>query len=327
VRVVVSPTPSSAVAMPTSDGHVGWRTLSKVVPTTPGQPLDEMQMKRLVRKLEYYREGDIKKEHMLFMIDKQFTDAECEAVGIALKQLGPTDTEYIMFPTGHEEDGVGDRSAISVGEAIAAGACPKLQVIIMQESQLTDKGMVAMVQGLKKCPAFRDLVLNKNLLSDIGFTALTDVFLDGGFSRVEKLDLSGETFLKHQISDASFVRWAQAIAEGEIKLLDLKELNLQDSMIGDEGVTWLATALGRGNLPKLESLYLMGCPLLTDKCAAAIAEGIRARKKMPMLRDVRLGYSEVTQEGKELIKQAARDKGKKISVILQLLGGEVPDKD
>ena len=36
---------------------------------------------------------------------------------------------------------------------------------------------------------------------------------------------------------------------------------------------------------------------------------------------------QVTKEGKELIKQAARDKGKKISVILQLLGGELPDVD
>jgi hypothetical protein len=35
----------------------------------------------------------------------------------------------------------------------------------------------------------------------------------------------------------------------------------------------------------------------------------------------------VTKEGKELIKAAARAKGKKISVILQLLGGELPDKD
>ena len=48
---------------------------------------------------------------------------------------------------------------------------------------------------------------------------------------------------------------------------------------------------------------------------------------MPMLRDIRLGYSQVTKEGKELIKAAARDKGKKISVILELLNGEEPDKD
>ena len=66
---------------------------------------------------------------------------------------------------------------------------------------------------------------------------------------------------------------------------------------------------------------------LTDKCAAAIADAIRSRKKMPMLRDIRLGYSQVTKEGKELIKAAARDKGKKISVILELLNGEEPDKD
>ena len=43
-------------------------------------------------------------------------------------------------------------------------------------------------------------------------------------------------------------------------LRSLKELNLQDTMIGDEGVSWIATALGRGNLPKLESWYMMGCP-------------------------------------------------------------------
>jgi len=307
--------------------HIGARTLAKVAPTTPGEPLDDMQWKKLLRKLELYKDTDIKKDSMVFMSDKKFTDAECAALGVALKSLGPTDTQYLFFPLGHEEGGVGDLTAASVGEALAGGSCPKLLAILMQESQLTDKGMVAMVKGLKACPQLRDLSLSKNVLSDEGFTALTDLFLDGGFQIVEKLDLSGEQFLKHQITDASFVRFAKALAEGEIKLLDLKELNMQDTMVSDEGVSWIGTALGRGNLPKLEQLYFMGCPNLTDKCAAAIADGIRARKKMPMLRDIRLGYSQVTKEGKELIKQAARDKGKKISVILELLNGEEMDKD
>ena len=35
---------------------------------------------------------------------------------------------------------------------------------------------------------------------------------------------------------------------------------MQDTMVGDEGVCWIATALGRGNLPQLEQLYFMGCP-------------------------------------------------------------------
>ena len=200
--------------------HVGGRTLNKVVPTTPGQPLDELQMKKLVRKLEFYRENDIKNDKMIFMVDKNFTDAEAEALGVALKQLGPTETEYIMFSPGHEEGGVGDLAATSVGEAIALGSCPKLQVIILQEGQLTDKGFAAMVKGLKQCPHFRDLIVNKNLIGDVGFTALTDLFLDGGFQIVERLDVSGEQFLKHQITDASFVRWAKALAEGEIKLLE-----------------------------------------------------------------------------------------------------------
>jgi len=314
-------------SMPTAAGHIGWRTLKKYPPTTPGQPLDDMQMKRLVRLMESDRTADLKRDTMCFLIDKMMNDADCEALGVALKQLGPTQTEYIMFPTGHAEDGVGDLSAASVGDAIEAGALPKLQVIIMNEAQLTDKGLAAMVKHLKKCPNFRDLVLTKSLIGDEGFSALTDVFLDGGFQIVNKLDLSGDQFLKHQITDASFVRWAKAIAEGEIKLLDLKELNLQDTMVGDEGVSWLGVALGRGNLPNLVSLYLMGCPHVSDKSASAIADGVRARKKMPMLNDIRMGYTQVTNEGKELIKQAARDKGKKISVILQLLNGEEPDKD
>lgn len=261
------------------------------------------------------------------MIDKDLNDAELEALGIALKQLGPCRAQYVFFPIGHDEDGVGDLAATSLGAAIEAGAVEDLRVITMNESQLTDKGMIAMVKPLKKCVMFRDLIIAKNLISDEGFDALTDLFFDGGFQLVERLDLSGETFLKHQITDASFVRFAKGLAEGEAKLLDLKELNLQDTMIGDEGVCWLATALGRGNLPKLESLYFMGCPNLTDKCAAAIADGIRARKKMPMLRDIRLGYSQVSKDGKELIKQAARDKGKKISVILELLNGDPEEKD
>ena len=97
---------------------------------------------------------------------------------------------------------------------------PKLEVIILAEAQLSDKGFIAMMKGIKRCPRFRDLVLKQNLLSDEGFSALTDVFLDGGFSVCQKLDLSGDQFLKHQISDASFARFGQALAEGEIKLLE-----------------------------------------------------------------------------------------------------------
>ena len=33
-----------------------------------------------------------------------------------------------------------------------------------------------MVKGLKRCPHFRDLIVNKNLIGDEGFSALVDVF-------------------------------------------------------------------------------------------------------------------------------------------------------
>ena len=52
---------------------------------------------------------------------------------------------------------------------------------------------------------------------------------------------------------------------------------MQDCMIGDEGVSWLATALGRGNLPKLESLYLMGCPNVRCRACPAAPTGPAGR--------------------------------------------------
>ena len=113
--------------------------------------------------------------------------------------------------------------------------CPKLQVIILQEAQLTDKGFAAMVKGLKRCPHFRDLIVNKNLIGDEGFSALVDVFLDGGFQVVERLDVSGEQFLKHQITDASFIRFAKALAEGEIKLLATAESKSESDAVQLEG--------------------------------------------------------------------------------------------
>jgi len=305
-----------------------------VIPTT----LDAAQQKKLIRHLLLYNLEDIGKESMLFLAGdkdkygaeiKAWTDEEAAHMGVALKMLAPTSTEYICFPGGKKAgDGmVGDLTAKALGEAIEAGCCPKLQVIIMQGTELTDTGFSAMVRGLGKCPYFRDLSVGSNKLTDVGFKSLVDVFLTGAFDKVERLDVSGEMFGKHEITDASALVFAKAIAEGDIKLLDLKELNFQDTMIGDETVGMLGLAIGRGNLPKLESLYFMGCANLTDASAKAIADGINARKRMPMLRDIRLGYTEVTKAGKELIKDAARAKGKKISVILQLLGGELPDKD
>lgn len=199
--------------------HIGGRTLSKVEPTTPGEPLDALQMKKLVRKLEMDRASQIKSEKLLFLTRCSLTDKECEALGVAMTQLGPTQTEYLFFPTGHQEGGVGDLAAVSVGEALARGMCPALGVIVLSEGQLTDRGMAALVKGAKRCP-LRDLNLSKNLLSDEGLAALVDVFLDGGCAELEKLDLSGDSCLKHAISDKSFVRFAKAMAEGEIKLLE-----------------------------------------------------------------------------------------------------------
>jgi len=305
-----------------------------VIPTT----LDAAQQKKLIRHMLLYNLEDIGKESMIFMSgdkdkygaeNKPWTDEEAAHMAVALKMLAPTNTEYIVLPGGKNAGDamVGDATAKTLGDAIGAGCCPKLQVVIMQGTELTDAGLSALVKGLGKCPHFRDLTVACNKISDVGFKSLVDVFLSGAFDKVERLNISGEMFLKHDITDASALPFAKALAEGDIKLLDLKELNFQDTMIGDETVSLIGLALGRGNLPKLENLYLMGCPKLTDASAKAIADGINARKRMPMLRDIRLGYTEVTKAGKELIKDAARAKGKKISVILQLLGGELPDKD
>ena len=96
---------------------------------------------------------------------------------------------------------------------------------------------------------------------------------------------------------------------------------LQDCSLGDEGVCALALALSRGNLPKLTCLYLMGNAELTDVCAYALAAAIQKRKRMPMIRDIRLGYTKVSVDGKAAIEGAAKGKGTVCEVQLSILGG------
>jgi hypothetical protein len=112
-------------------------------------------------------------------------------MGVGLKMQKPTETEYVVFPGGKQADDamVGDLAATALGEAIIDGSCPKLQVVIMQGTTLTDVGFAAMVKGLGKCPLFRDLQAQSNRISDTGFQSLVDVFLSGGFERVERLNM------------------------------------------------------------------------------------------------------------------------------------------
>ena len=53
---------------------------------------------------------------------------------------------------------------------------------------------------------------------------------------------------------------------------------------------------------------LYACVQLSDVSAFAIAAAITKRKRMPMLRDMRLGYSKVTLKGKAAIEEAGNTK-------------------
>ena len=201
-----------------------------IPPTTEGAPdVTDAQVTALVRKLELYSSEDIQKEPCLFAQQATYSDDDGVVLGRALAKLGPTKTNHIFLPEGPNSGDLGDGTASAIGAALEGGACPDLLSLIMNNTQLTDTGFKALVAGVSACPSLRDLFVTKSRLGDDGFGALVGCMRQGALCRLEMLDLSGEPWRKCGVSDGSFLPFATALADGEIKLLDLTELRMQES--------------------------------------------------------------------------------------------------
>ncbi len=240
-------------------------------------------------------------------------------------RLGKTEIEYIFL--GAREGKFGDEGAKRIAEAMAAGALPKLLCIEVTGNDIGDEGFAAVAGSIKHCPSFRDLIFKENRVGDAGFAALTEVMRRNEWRNIERLNVAGAQFARHTISEASFLPFAQGLADGAIKAVRLEELEMSDNDIGDEGFGALALAVKRGNLRKLKSLYMVANHI-TDEGAYVLADAIRLNKRTALY-DLRLGFQNirdvdaprVTKEGgAKALEDAGAEGGRRVYVQLTPLG-------
>ena len=293
------------------DGRAEW------VGPIPTDPLE----KALEYKLGFDDVSDLQAKNCVVTYDEQKTldAADCAAFAQALIDQGPTEIEYLFLPG----NSFGDEGLLAIARAMAEGALPKLLTVDFSRCEASDAGFTAVVNAIKHCPRFRDLIFQENSLGDTGFAALHQVLKRDEWPNVERLNLAGAQFARHTVSDASFVAFATDLAEGAVKMLRLEELEMSDNDIRDAGFTALALAIQRGNVRKLRSLYFVS-NLITDEGATALAEAL-AHNKRTKLFDIRLGFQNiaepsgprVTREGgKAAIVAAGATVGRKVECIL-----------
>ena len=96
-------------------------------------------------------------------------------------------------------------------------------------------------------------------------------------------------------------------------------------LVGADGVTALAEALGKGGAPALQALHLSGNPL-GDGGAASIAFDLLRAGGCPSLRDLQLNHCEIGEEGAISIAHALRDGGALALENLWMGGNAIGDR-
>jgi len=271
-------------------------------------------------KLGFDDPSDLREKNTIITFDerKKLDATDVKVLVDAMIEQGPCNIEYLFLPG----NTFGDEGIFAIAKAMEEGALPKLLTVDFSNCQATDAGFIALVNAVKYCRQFRDIIFQKNTLGDEGFSALHQMLKRDEWPGVERLNLAGAQFYRHTISDKSFVPFATDLADGEVKMIRLEELEMSDNDIRDEGFAAFAVALQRGNIRKLRSLYFVS-NLITDVGAQALAEAI-AHNKRTKLFDIRLGFQNidepmglrVTKEGKSAIVAAGATLGRKVECIL-----------
>jgi len=272
-------------------------------------------------KLGFDDAEDLKLKSCIVTYDerKKLTAEDAKVLAQAMIDQAPCDVEY-MFLARNE---LGDEGIAALCHAIAQGACPKLLTVDFSSNGATDVGFTSLVNVIKHCRGFRDIIFQSNVLGDAGFAALHEVFKRNEWPGVERLNLAGTQFQRHTISDVSFLPWAQDLADGSIKAIRLEELEMSDNDISDAGYAALSLAVPRGNLRTLRSLYFIS-NVITDEGANSLASAI-ANNKRTKLFDIRLGFQNISEPlgprvtkegGKAAIESAGKTLGRKVECIL-----------
>ena len=185
-----------------------------------------------------------------------------------------------------DENEIGDAGLIAFAEALKSprGALGSLVTLWLEQNRIGKKGMQAFSSAIATgaLPLLEKLILSGNAIGDAGLFALVDAVKPssanprGALPRLEQLLLDSNA-----IGDAGLISLADAVKptpESPMGALgSLVQLKLWDNHIGDKGMKAFASAIASGALPSLETLVVNDGPLGTEHPqlkAACEARGI-----------------------------------------------------
>ena len=283
-------------------------------------PTDPLELV-LEYKLGFDDVSDLQAKRALILSEegRELTPEDGKVLAQALIDEGPCEIEYLFLC--HND--LGDEGIEAIAGAMAAGALPKLLAVDFTNNGASDVGFGHLISAVKHCRQFRDIVFKNNKLSDASVVALHEVLKRGEWPQVERVNMAGEQFDRHTISDASFVPFATDLADGVFKMIRLEELEFSDCDVGNDGLAALSTAIERGNVRKLKSLY-MQANHITDEGAGFLAAALTNNKRTKLF-DIRLGYQNIHDTslervtpdgGKAAIEAAGESMGRKVFCVL-----------
>ena len=178
--------------------------------------------------------------------ENDMSDEVCEEIARAL-MAQPQLEELNLSPTPTSMAGApfGQRGYVALGNTMKNWTSPSLKEILMNESDLNDEGLLALVEGMANCVNLEHLyICGNDQITKVGLKALSLLFQSKKFC-LQSLDISSTG-----IDNEGMI----TLATGLAALHSLKYLDLAHNNIDDEGLEALAACLS--NIKKLETLDL-----------------------------------------------------------------------
>lgn len=176
----------------------------------------------------------------------------------------------------------------------AAGTPLGLKVFIAGRNRLENEGITALAQVFEEMGSLEEIQVPQNGIYYRGIQALSKAFAKN--SNLREINLNDNTLNPEGSS---------AVSKSLLNLHNLVKLDLGDCLMKNEGVSFLAEALENGHL-NLEEVIVSYNSVKTPG-ALALIQALEKKKK---LKKVSLDGNKFGLEGKEKVREAAKNIGK-----------------
>ncbi|XP_051763715.1 NACHT, LRR and PYD domains-containing protein 12-like isoform X4 [Ctenopharyngodon idella] len=221
----------------------------------------------------------------LKLYDCNITDEGCAALTSALR------SNSHLRELNLSDDKIGDGGLTLLSDGLQDPHC-KLEKLTLYDCNITAEGCAALTSALRSNSHLRELGLSQSKIGGRGLMLLSDGLKDP-HCKLENLML-----YDCNITAEGCAALASALRSNS----QLRELNLSENKIGDEGLMLLSDGLKDPHC-KLENLMLWGCDITAEGCAA-LASALRSNS---LLRELDLSENKIGGQGLTLLSDELKD--------------------